>query len=440
MKKFLTMLLALVMALSLVACGQTEQPDADKDAEGGSTDPFYIWTWNTDYQKILDEVLPKYLSEEQVSRIQIVNVGDSNIYQDKIDAILADPSNEQYPDIMLLEVGYVQKYVQSGQLMKAADLGITAEDMSNMYDYNLKLGSDANGDAYALFWQATPGCWQIRTDLAEKYMGTTDPAELQEKLSTWDKVIEVSKSVNEQSGGKVKLLSGADDLKYVFCNGARTSAWYDADDNIVIDDAVKTYFELSKKLDGLTFDTKMWSTDWAALKDGDGEETEACIAFTGCPWYTYWCLTDTWSDNSVLIQGPQAFYWGGTGLAATANCSDKELARQIIYYTTCNTESMVAINTANGDYVNNKAAIDYIKENGSGTTSTYKTAGGQDIIGFFADKCDGINVLAVGEDQFICEQLLPAAVDAYIANGELDAALTDFAASIHDKYSYLNVK
>lgn len=82
MKKFLTMLLALVMALSLVACGQTEQPDADKDAEGTSTDPFYIWTWNTDYQKILDEVLPKYLSEEQVSRIQIVNVGDSNIYQD----------------------------------------------------------------------------------------------------------------------------------------------------------------------------------------------------------------------------------------------------------------------------------------------------------------------------------------------------------------------
>ena len=210
--------------------------------------------------------------------------------------------------------------------------------------------------------------------------------------------------------------------------------------DIAVKDLKKFFVIGENLLDGLTFDTKMWSTDWAALKDGDGEETEACIAFTGCPWYTYWCLTDTWSDNSVLIQGPQAFYWGGTGLAATANCSDKELARQIIYYTTCNTESMVAINTANGDYVNNKAAIDYIKENGSGTTSTYKTAGGQDIIGFFADKCDGINVLAVGEDQVICEQLLPAAVDAYIANGDLDAALADFAASIHDKYSYLNVK
>ena len=88
MKKFLTMLLALVMALSLVACGKTEQTDADKDADTVSTDPFYIWTWNTDYQKILDEVLPKYLSADDIARIQIVNVGDSNIYQDKIDAIM----------------------------------------------------------------------------------------------------------------------------------------------------------------------------------------------------------------------------------------------------------------------------------------------------------------------------------------------------------------
>ena len=69
--------------------------------------------------------------------MQFVNVGDSSIYQEKIDAILADPTNEQYPDIMLLEVGYVQKYVQSGLLKNVKDLGITDADMANMYDYNL---------------------------------------------------------------------------------------------------------------------------------------------------------------------------------------------------------------------------------------------------------------------------------------------------------------
>ena len=74
---------------------------------------------------------------------------------------------------------------------------------------------------------------------------------------------------------------------------------------------------------------------------------------------------------------------------------------------------MVEINTANGDYVNNAKAISYIQEHGSGTSSTFKCYNDQDIIGFFADKCNGIHVLAVGEDQVICEQLLPTACLLY---------------------------
>ncbi len=50
-------------------------------------------------------------------RLVFVNCGGSSYYQDKIDALLDDPSNELYPDMMLLEVGYVQKYVQSDYLM-----------------------------------------------------------------------------------------------------------------------------------------------------------------------------------------------------------------------------------------------------------------------------------------------------------------------------------
>lgn len=468
MKKFFALLMALAMMLSLCACTATLDADtaariedfesrldaieaslggeapAEEEAEETAEvveDPFYVWAWNTDFVTILEQVLPNYLSEEEIARIQFVNVGDSSIYQEKIDAILADPDNEEYPDVMLLEVGYVQKYVQSGYLMDVATLGITADDMANMYDYNLSLGTDAaSGDTYALFWQATPGCWQIRADLAEEYLGTTDPDALQAMLGTWDDVVAVSNSVNEASGGKVKLLSGADDLKYVFCNGARQSAWYDEDDKIVIDPAIEDYLNLSAELNGLTFDVGMWDTEWATLKDGDGVETEAAIAFTGCPWYSYWCLTDTWNDNTILIQGPQAFYWGGTGLAATADCSDAELAYKILYYCTCDTQAMIDINTANGDYVNNAEAIAYIQENGSGTTSTFSTYNDQDIIGFYASKCEGINVLAVGEDQIICENLLPSVVDSYESGSvDLDTAVANLKSAIHDTYSYLSI-
>ena len=78
--------------------------------------------------------------------------------------------------LMGLEVDYVQKYVNSDWLTSVGDCGITADDYANQYQYNLDLGSDVDGNVRALFWQATPGCYAVRADLAEKYLGTTDPA------------------------------------------------------------------------------------------------------------------------------------------------------------------------------------------------------------------------------------------------------------------------
>ena len=61
-------------------------------------------------------------------------------------------------------------------------------------------------------------------------------------------------------------------------------------------------------------------------------------------------------------------------------------------------------------------------------------------MGFYAEKCEGINVLAVGEDQIICENLLPVVVDSYESGAvDLDTAIANLESSIHDTYSYLNI-
>ena len=126
--------------------------------------------------------------------------GGSDYYQSKLDPVLDDPSNELYPDMMGLEVDYVQKYVNSDWVQNVADLGITADDYANSYQYNLDLGtvtgedsSDAN-NVKALFWQATPGCFQLRADLCEKYLGTTDVNELSTMFSTWDGILKQQES------------------------------------------------------------------------------------------------------------------------------------------------------------------------------------------------------------------------------------------------------
>ena len=417
-------------------------PDNEVTGDPSADNAFVIWAWNTDFVTLEDLLVQKY--PELKDRLVFVNCGGSGYYQDKIDALLTDPSNDLYPDMMLLEVGYVQKYVQSDYLMSLADLGITEADTKDQFAYNIALGSDAAGVQKASFWQATPGCIQVRADLAEKYLGTTDQAELEKTFSSWDSILEAAKTVNEASGGKVKLFSGYDDLKYIYLNGSRKVGWYDDNDVIQMDEAMAEYMDYAKELydQDLTFNTTMWGTDWAALKDGDGETSEACIAFSGCPWYTYWCLTDTWNNNTILVDAPVQFYWGGTGLAATAECSDKDVAAQIIKACTCDAEFMTEIYKANGDFVNNQSAIKTIVADGIKGTSTFTLYGDQSIPEFFSTRGQGVDVsLVKAEAMTINGTLFPAAVTSY-ATGEVDkdTAIQNFKNSVHDTYSYLKVE
>lgn len=475
MKKLLALSLAVIMCLGLLAgCGTTPgatpTPEGTPNAEGtptpGPADPtadptaeptepaipeneiqgdaaaadaFVVWGWNADFVNIIPSIEANY--PELAERLVFVNTGGSDYYQDKVDEILADPSNELYPDLMLLEVDYVQKYVNSDYLLDVADLGIAAADMTQMYEYNVQMGTDGDGATRALFWQATPGSFQVRADLAEKYLGTTDSDELQEKyFASWDKIVDAAKLVNEASEGKVKLLSGYSDTIRVFLNSARQVGWYDENDVIQVDELMYDYMELCKTLyaDDSTYNTTQWGTDWAAQKDGDGVDSEAVLAYCGCPWYTYWSLTDTWENNTILVQGPAQFYWGGTGLAATAGCSDTEMAGTLLKAITCDTDFMIDINEHTGDYVNNMAAIDYLLANDIGNST--RMFGDQNLIGFYKASASAIDASNVTDVDQKTQTLFQTQVDAYaMGQKDLETAIADFKASVHDLYSFLKI-
>lgn len=448
-KKMMSLVLAAAMMAGMtvsavpVFAEEAETPDNEITGDSSAEDAFVIWGWNDDIKKILDGPF-KEAYPDDYKRIVFVNTGGSDYYQGKLDPMLDDTSNELYPDLMGLEVDYVQKYVNSDWVKSVADLGITEDDYKNMYKYDLDLGTDADGNVRALFWQATPGCYQVRADLAEKYLGTTDPAAIAEKFKDLDTILARAKEVNDASGGKCKLFSGYDELKRSLTN-SRSQGFYDDNDVITLDDNITTYLETAKKLydDDLTYNTDQWSADWYANMDGDGESSNAALAYMGCPWFTYWCLSDTWKENTILVPAQNKCYWGGTGLAATTECSDPDLAAKIMKYFTCDTDGMVAINALNSDYVNNTEAINKIIESGAsadGNGFLYKDAG-QNFMEFFLPLADGLDASMVkAEDQQILS-LLDTQTKAY-ATGEkdLDTAISDLKASIHDTYSYLKTE
>ena len=265
-----------------------------------------------------------------------------------------------------------------------------------------------------------------------------------EKFKDLDTIVATAKEVNDASGGKCKLFSGYDEIKRSL-TGSRTQGFYDENDKITIDDNIKTYMETAKTLydEDLTFNTDQWSADWSANMSGDGVDSNAALAYMGCPWFVYWSLSDAWKGNTILVPTQTKCYWGGTGLAATTDCADTELAAKIMKFFTCDEDGMVAINALNSDYVNNTAAVSKIIEAGTsadGNGYLYPDAG-QNFMEFFLPLADGLDAsMVTAEDQQILS-LMDTQTKAY-ATGEkdLDTALADLTASIHDTFSYLSAE
>lgn len=469
-KKLLGVLFCMVVAVGMLsgcsldkgmdggnsAVSSTEETPVPTNAvtgDAGADDAFVIWGWNEDIQKILDGPF-KEDNPEDYKRIVFVNTAGSDFYQTKLDEILSDKDNALYPDLVGLEADYVLKYVKNSELLLSVDeLGIKKSDYANQYSYNLDLGTDDEGKVKALFWQATPGSWQVRADFCKQYLGTTDPAQLQKKyFSSWEKILTTAKNLNEASKGRVKLLSGYTDVFRVFSN-ARKTGWYDSKDKgdtqvIQVDSQMKQYMDVAKRMyeEELTYNTEQWSADWNANMVGDGKETNAALAYTGCPWFTYWSLggdgeehPNPWIENTILLEGPQKFYWGGTGLAATSGCADRKLAGKIIKYFTCETESMIKINALNSDFVNNKEAIEQVKD--TATCDKMFPEANQNFIEFYLPNADGMDVSTVtAEDQDI-NSMWDAQVKEYVeGNKDEERAINEFKATVHEKYKYLTAE
>ena len=461
-KKLLSVVLSVAMvATLLVGCGgSTEEAAAPADDAAveeaapaddaaapaddaaASTDPFYIYSWNTELQERLSYVFAKYPEIEE--RVVYVNVGDSGVYQEKIDALLATPDAEDYPDLMATEAAYIMKYTNSDYTLPVTDLGLTDADLAEMYPYTIQIATDQrDGSLKGVSWQSCPGAFMYRRSLAEQYLGTSDPAEVQEYVKDWDTFLETAKLINEKSGGATKIISSNDDVQNVFWSN-KSSPWVDDNKNFVYDETLDkmmdVYYELEQN--DLSCKTTCWSEEWNA-----GPSTDGVFSYFGCTWFLHWTIKANCGGAAVgegtfgdwaMCQGPQPYYWGGTWLCAMKDCSDPALAGQIMKALCCDTELMTQMAEETLDYVNNKTAMQTLSDAGKGA---YDFLGGQDFISMFSPMAEDIDVSWMSAYDQKCNELFVGQAQSY-AKGEKDkeTAVADFKAAVADMYPDITVE
>lgn len=472
-KKVLALSLALAMGLSLVACSgngdSTTAPNGGSDAsseEGGSTAAageegtvFNIYCWNDEFASRMASFMPGYTADDvknpanggvmdDGTRVNfVVTPSDDNGYQNKLDATL--PNNESAAaddkvDMFLIEADYALKYVNADVTMNVEDLGITADDMADMYQYTKDIVTSDDGAIKAVSWQATPGLFAYRRSIAKEVLGSDDPDTVQESVKDW---ATFNATAEKMKAAGYFMLAGYDDSYRAFSNNV-SQGWV-VDGVVTVDPKLKEWVDQTKEFTDKGYNNKasLWSTEWAAEQGPSGKT----FGF----FYSTWGINFTLMGNSLADQdaeeavgngiygdwavcdGPAAYYWGGSWICGATGTDNPTLVHDIMYSMTCDPAIAKAITEETQDYTNNAPAMEEIAN--SDFQSDF--LGGQNHIALFTEAAPKIDMSNAGPYDQGCNEEFQGAMKDYFDGtvADYDTALANFYQTIQTKYPELQV-
>ena len=208
MKKLIALLLALVMILSMTACGgekapAAEAPKADAPAaeapkaeapaapaaEGKTV--LNLWAFTDEVPNMVNRYLelnPDFAEKYEIKTTIIATT--DGLYQPALDQALA-AGGADAPDLYCAEAAFILKYAQGDAAKFAApyaDLGIDVDadiKAADIAQYSVDIGTRPDdGAVVALGYQATGGAFIYRRSIAKDVFGTDDPAVIGEIIGS----------------------------------------------------------------------------------------------------------------------------------------------------------------------------------------------------------------------------------------------------------------
>ena len=376
----------------------------NKIAETGDKLSVLCWTGD-DVEKMIENFTAA--NPDYAGKVEYVNVGSKG--QEAREQYANYFAGGEDADLFVLEADWILDYINNDEYTAPlTDLGFTTDDFKGCYDYTVSIGTDNNGVLKAASWQATPGGYVYRTDLAEEYLGAKTPDEMQKFVDSWDKFTETAKKVKDEHN-----IAMADTLggMWQVWQYNRANAWADKDNKLVIDDFCKTYADLAKEYwdNGYVTKEDQWTDGWYQIGQDD-----STMGYFFCTW----CLgKGSMLSNAEggeggktfgkynITAGPSGWAWGGSWLALSPKCDNGQIAHDFVKYFTVDENTAKDYALFKSEFVNNPNAMKAIVDEGSNKN---------DLLG--------------GQDQF--SVLYEAA-----GNIDMDGKITAFDSQIKDAFN-----
>lgn len=446
-------------ATSSAGSSTTDSSKTEDSSNAGTSDKFTlkegegktlnIAVWNEEFENYFN----KYLKDKMPEGVTVnfkKTENANNAYQNKLDEDL--PKNEAASaddkiDMFLFEADYALKYVNSEYTLDVKSLGLTDEDLSGMYQYTKDVCTTQDGSKVlkGVSWQATPGLYAYRRSIAKDVLGTDDPEKVQEALADWTKFDEVAAKAADKG---YKMLSGYDDAYRTFSNNV-AAPWVNENKEIIVDANIMKWVDQTKTYTdkGYNNKTSLWTDAWAADQGPEGK----VFGF----FYSTWGINFTLAGNSLAVKekeggklevgnggygdwavcyGPQAYFWGGTWLAAAKGTDNAALVGDVMKAFCCNKDFGVQFTKDTQDYYNNEAAMKEL------AASDFKSAflGGQNHIALFVETAPKIDMSKISiYDQGLNETFQAKFKEYFDGTVDKDTALKNFYEAAIVKYPEL---
>ncbi|MDR3166696.1 MAG: extracellular solute-binding protein [Treponema sp.] len=431
MKKSVIVGIVLVLLLVFAGCNRektagSSQSNAASPAGGGAlSGTLTVWSSGDE----LARFVPGFNTVYPDITVNITVVPNSDFIAKLAPAI---SGGQGVPDLFTGESDYVKYLVNSGFWDDLRNEPYNVSRYTDgIWEYVVKVGTDQSGAIRALSWQASPGSIMYRRDLAAKYLGSGEPAEVSAFLSGNEKLLETA-AVLRKNGIKM-FASWQDILNLQFSN--RQQPWI-VDDTLILEPSMLDFMDLAKTIvsNGYDLNVAPWAPEWTAAVESD--DTFCYVLPTWGYQFVVKPSADKTKGNWGLAEGPVPYVKGGTWLGIYKNSPRKDLAWAFLEYVTCNTEAQRAYAAEYGEYVALKAADEALAQ-GAGE----EVLGGQNLYQFYNEQMKKIpNDLMTPFDGQINNAFL-SATNAYAAGAlTKDRAIQQFKDDVLSAYPELAVQ
>lgn len=388
LNKISKLIFVVSLTILLAACG-------DEPAD------LTVMSFTDELQRPIDR-----FEEEHDVTVELQIIPTEN-YRETLQPVLE--SGDGAPDVFTGEIVYMQQWLDSGYWDNLSADPYNVDEWSEDYvDFVWDLGKDSEDNVRAISWQITPGGIYYRRSIAEEVLGTDDPAEVGEMMSTMDGLMDVGMQMNE--AGYALFPDEGSISKFTAAFGANPEPWVDLDTmELNMNEQRFSYFDYAKELrdNQYTALAPAWSPAWFESFNGpisynmgwdeleDAEEQATIEVFS--------VALPTWALDSVFKQeadanagdwavtnGPTSYFEGGTWLGVYEGSENKDLAFEFVKMMTNDEEFLYDWVEETGDVLSYNPVTDTVRENVSD-----EFLGGQNHYDFFLEEAEQIDAETV---------------------------------------------